>query len=52
MKALDMGDTCSLLLVRRSAISLCSYEIYDYINYDYLILKYVDSNTCILSIGC
>jgi hypothetical protein len=34
-----MGDTCSLLSVRRSAISLCSYEIYDYINYDYLVLN-------------
>jgi hypothetical protein len=42
MKPLDMGDTCSLLLVRRSAISLYSYEIYDYINYDYLIQKMVD----------
>jgi hypothetical protein len=42
MKPSDMGDTCLLLSVRRSAISLCSYEIYDYINYDYLILKYVD----------
>jgi hypothetical protein len=52
MKPLDMGNTCSLLSVRRSAISLCSYEIYDYINYDYLILKYIDRNTCMLSIGC
>jgi hypothetical protein len=42
VKPSDMGDTCSLLSVRRSAIALCSYEIYDYINYDYLILKYVD----------
>jgi hypothetical protein len=42
VKPSDMGDTCSVLSVRRSAISLSSYEIYDYINYDYLILKYVD----------
>jgi hypothetical protein len=42
VKPSDMGGTCSLLYVRRSAISLCSYKIYDYINYDYLILKYVD----------
>jgi hypothetical protein len=26
----DMGDACSLLSFRRSAISLCLYEIYDY----------------------
>jgi hypothetical protein len=37
-----MGDTCSLLSVRRSVISLRSYEIYDCINYDHLILQYVD----------
>jgi hypothetical protein len=31
-----------LVSICRSDISLCSYEIYDYISYDYLILKYVD----------
>jgi hypothetical protein len=27
----DMGDACSLLSFRRSAISPCSYEIYGYV---------------------
>jgi uncharacterized protein with PQ loop repeat len=27
----DIGDACSLLSFRISAISLCSYEIYGYV---------------------
>jgi hypothetical protein len=35
----DMGEACSLLSFYRSAITLCSYESYGYINYDYLVVE-------------
>jgi hypothetical protein len=38
-----MGDACSLLSLRRSAISLCSYEIYGYVNDDYLVVENDDT---------
>jgi hypothetical protein len=34
-----MGEACSLLSFRRSAIPLCSHESFDYVNYDYLVVK-------------
>jgi hypothetical protein len=38
-----MSDACSLLSFRRNAISLYSYEIYGYVNYDYLVVENDDN---------
>jgi hypothetical protein len=34
-----MGEACSLLSFRRSAIPLCSHEGFGYVNYDYLVVE-------------
>jgi hypothetical protein len=39
----DMGEACSLLSFRRSAIPLCSHESFGYVNYDYLVVKNDDT---------
>jgi hypothetical protein len=38
-----MGDACLMLSFRRSVISLYSYEIYGYVNYNYLVVKNDDN---------
>jgi hypothetical protein len=42
-----MGAACLLLSFHRSAISLCSYEIYGYVNYDYLVVKNDDNKNVV-----
>jgi hypothetical protein len=38
-----VGDACSLLSFHRTVISLCSYEIYGYVNNDYLVVENDDN---------
>jgi hypothetical protein len=45
----DMGEACSLLSFRRSAILLCSYVVNGYVNYDYLVVEIYDSKNGWLS---
>jgi hypothetical protein len=44
-----MGEACSLLLFRRSAIPLCSHESFSYVNYDYSIVEIDDTKNDRLS---